>query len=251
MITAAPAGRPAAGAKPLGTAACASSPPPPAQPPARATVDPVPENPKRGWRSTASPCSTTATSSSQSDPAWFDVVRPTKLPSFEGEFGRDGHWFAGVRQSRLRGQAALPPTDLGELKTDLRVRVLRHGRRRGPDHLPTAPCVGRARPMGSGADLEPLHGSRRLPQLHRVLGAQRDGVLPKRAAAVDAVDVGAALTSGWRSSAPERAPTQPNFADRIELDNVLGRFPAPDLSARYRRADDWGHVQLAGILRRT
>src|SRR6478672_11924137 len=33
----------------------------------------------------------------QNDPNWFDVVRPTKLPSFKDEFGGDGHWFAGVR----------------------------------------------------------------------------------------------------------------------------------------------------------
>src|SRR5690242_6554594 len=29
------------------------------------------------------------------DPNWFDVMRPTKLPSFRGEFGRDGRTFAG------------------------------------------------------------------------------------------------------------------------------------------------------------
>jgi hypothetical protein len=48
---------------------------------------------------------------------------------------------------------------------------------------------------------------------------------------------------------PGASADQGNFADRIELENVLGRFPAPDLSARYRYADDWGHVQLAGLLR--
>ena len=32
--------------------------------------------------------------SGQNDPDWFDVVRPTKLPSFEDEFGEDGEWFA-------------------------------------------------------------------------------------------------------------------------------------------------------------
>src|SRR4051794_5728932 len=37
----------------------------------------------------------------QSDPNWCDVVRPSKLPSFKDEFGKDGRWFAGVRQSRM------------------------------------------------------------------------------------------------------------------------------------------------------
>src|SRR5262245_56919934 len=39
--------------------------------------------------------------SGQSDPNWFDVLRPTKLPAFENQYGEDGHFFAGVRQSRL------------------------------------------------------------------------------------------------------------------------------------------------------
>ncbi|MCI0612719.1 hypothetical protein L0244_06990, partial [bacterium] len=50
----------------------------------------------------------------QNDPNWFDVVRPTKLPAFENQFGEDGRWFAGVRQSRF-GVKSYFPTDLGEL----------------------------------------------------------------------------------------------------------------------------------------
>src|SRR3954463_15539067 len=35
------------------------------------------------------------------DPAWFDTLRLTKLPSTKGEFGHDNSTFSGVRQSRL------------------------------------------------------------------------------------------------------------------------------------------------------
>src|SRR5262249_59039801 len=52
----------------------------------------------------------------QSDPNWFDVLRPTKLPAFANQYGADGHFFAGVRQSRF-GVKGFMPTDLGELKT--------------------------------------------------------------------------------------------------------------------------------------
>jgi hypothetical protein len=40
-----------------------------------------------------------------------------------------------------------------------------------------------------------------------------------------------------------------NDDDRIELRNVVGRFPWPDLSAEGRLARRWGYVELAGILR--
>jgi len=52
----------------------------------------------------------------QNDPLWFDVVRPTKLPAFEDEFGKDKRWFSSVRQSRL-GVKTYTPTMFGELKT--------------------------------------------------------------------------------------------------------------------------------------
>src|SRR5688572_14699785 len=52
----------------------------------------------------------------QSHPDWFDVVRPTKLPSFEGEYGDDGRMYFGVRQTRF-GARAWVPTEAGELKT--------------------------------------------------------------------------------------------------------------------------------------
>src|ERR1051325_8653863 len=50
------------------------------------------------------------------DPDWFDVNRPTKLPSFDRQFGRDSKIFAGVRQSRF-GVKGVEPTSWGDLKT--------------------------------------------------------------------------------------------------------------------------------------
>ncbi len=50
------------------------------------------------------------------DPNWFDVVRPTKLPSGAGEFAPDGKVFYGVRQTRF-GVKSTTPTHFGDLKT--------------------------------------------------------------------------------------------------------------------------------------
>ncbi len=52
----------------------------------------------------------------QNDPAWFDVLRPTKLPAYDKQFGEDGRFFASVRQSRF-GVKAWIPTSAGEVKT--------------------------------------------------------------------------------------------------------------------------------------
>jgi hypothetical protein len=40
-----------------------------------------------------------------------------------------------------------------------------------------------------------------------------------------------------------------NYADYIALENIQPRFPVPDLTGHYRLSREWGHVQIAGILR--
>ena len=172
--------------------------------------------------------------SKQNDPDWFDVVRPTKLPSFENEFGEDG--------ALLRRRPPEPPRREGlhphrrrRDQDHLRVRAVRHRRGRGPDDLPPAPRLRRAGPVRRGPDLEPVHGHRRLPELDRVLGPERDGVLPQRAGALDAWSEGdSRLTIALER--PGASADQGDFADRIELQGVKGRFPLPDLSAQYRYA---------------
>src|SRR5215217_7864085 len=49
-----------------------------------------------------------------SNPNWFDVIRPTRLPSFGGEFAPNGKTYFGVRQSRL-GVKTTTPTRFGDL----------------------------------------------------------------------------------------------------------------------------------------
>lgn len=39
------------------------------------------------------------------------------------------------------------------------------------------------------------------------------------------------------------------YADRVELDDVVPRFPVPDLSGEFRYGGSWGYVELAGIFR--
>ena len=52
----------------------------------------------------------------QIQPDWFDVVRPTKLPTMKNEYGTDGNVYFSVRQTRFGVQSGTP-TALGELFT--------------------------------------------------------------------------------------------------------------------------------------
>ncbi len=39
------------------------------------------------------------------------------------------------------------------------------------------------------------------------------------------------------------------YSDRVEIQNIKGHFPYPDLTAHFRMTRDWGHLQIAGIVR--
>src|SRR5206468_9241474 len=52
----------------------------------------------------------------QSDPNWFDALRPSKLPAVTDEFGHNGRFYAGIRQSKIGAKSTIP-TALGDLKT--------------------------------------------------------------------------------------------------------------------------------------
>ena len=52
----------------------------------------------------------------QTDAAWFDVMRTSKLPSYENQYGTDGNVYFSVRQTRF-GVKSYNNTKLGELKT--------------------------------------------------------------------------------------------------------------------------------------
>ena len=140
-----------------------------------------------------------------------------------------------VRRGRplLRRRPSEPPRvqglhadEPGRAQDDLRVRAVRHRRRRRPDDVPPAPRLGRARPDRGGPDVEPVHGPRRLPELDRVLGAERDGLLPQRAVPVDAVAEGRLeLHDRARAAGGQRRPGCLRGAHRAR--GREGPLPAP------------------------
>ena len=83
------------------------------------------------------------------NPAWFDTMRVTKLPSFEGEFGNNHNTFAGVRQSRL-GVRSSTPTDLGDLKTTFEFELFGTGVDEGQTTFRLRHAYGELGKFGAG-----------------------------------------------------------------------------------------------------
>ena len=202
-------------------------------------------------RSTDSRCSTWGSTSTQINPNWYDTLRVTRLPSFEDQFGEDGRYFAGVRQSRL-GFRSSTPTTVGELEDDLRVRVVRHWCRRRPDDLPSAPCMGRARrdgePAGTGVPLAIRTRTRtrledRGPNWYSLVTATCSSAT--RRSRSDTSNLMVALAR------PGASGDQGVYADRVEPRRHHAALAAARFCRRVQAPrGDWGYVRAAGILRR-
>ena len=93
--------------------------------------------------------------SGQNDPNWFDVVRPTKLPAFENEFGEDGRWFAGVRQSRF-GVKSYFQQILGELRTTFEFELFGTGVDQGQTTFRLRHAYGELGHFGAGQYWSPF-----------------------------------------------------------------------------------------------
>ena len=182
------------------------------------------------------------------DPLWFDTVRPTKLPSFDGEFAPDGHWFAGVRQSRL-GVKAFVPTALGELRTIFEFEMFGTGVDAGQTTIRLRHAWGELGHFGAGQSWSPFMDIDVFPNSVEYWGP--NGMAFFRNVQVRWTPWMKPSGSNFQIALerPGASADQGNFAGRIELEDVRAHFPLPDLSSHVRVAGGWGHVQLAGIVR--
>lgn len=184
----------------------------------------------------------------QNDPDWFDVVRPTKLPSFDGEYGDDGNFFTSVRQTRL-GITTSTPTSAGTLKTIFEYELFGVGADAGQTTFRLRHAWGEIGQFGAGQYWSVFMDIDVFPNSIEYWGPT--GMILYR-------NVQARWTP-WESESgsrfavslerPGASGDQGRFEDRVELDGIEGDFEYPDLAAHFRWVDDWGHVQVAGMLR--
>ena len=186
--------------------------------------------------------------SNQNNPDWFDVLRPTKLPSVENEYGDDGKFYSSVRQSRL-GVSTLTPTSVGDLKTLVEFELFGVGDDAGQTTFRLRHAWGELGQFGAGQYWSAFMDIDVFPNSLEYWGPN---------AMVFYRNVQARWTpftndSGSRFAISLERPGgsggESELDSIIDRDNIKADFELPDLAAHYRHAGDWGHVQVAGILR--
>ena len=184
-----------------------------------------------------------------SDPDWFDMLRPSRLPSFENEFGHRGHTWFTVRPTYL-GLKPTFPTPLGEVRGTFEWDLAGVGANVGETafHLFLAYAeIGR---FGAGQYFSPFMDFDVFPNSLEYWGPSgmvfysnvQLRYLARRGDSHLNIAIERPGGSGDRGDGGDGG-------NRIALANVVGRFPLPDLSADGRLARNWGYVELAGILR--
>jgi len=182
----------------------------------------------------------------QVDPNWYDVLRPTKLPAYPNEFGQDGNFYAGVRQSRL-GVKGFMPTSLGEIKTIFEFELFGTGVDAGQTTFRLRHAWGEIGQFGAGQSWSPFMDPDVFPNSIEYWGP--NGMVFFRNVQVRWMPMQGANELFIALERPGASADQGAYADRISEQNVKPHFPAPDVTAHYKLSGDWGHVQLAGIYR--
>ncbi|HSE23855.1 MAG TPA: DcaP family trimeric outer membrane transporter [Pyrinomonadaceae bacterium] len=183
----------------------------------------------------------------QNDPDWFDVVRPTKLPSFPNEFAPNGNTYFSVRQSRL-GVKSSTPTKYGELKTQFEFELFGTGAQAGQTIFRLRHAWGELGQFGAGQQNSTFMDGDVFPNTIEYWGP--NGMVLFRNVQFRWMPLKGRNAVSIALERPGASADQGRFVDRIELQGVRGHFNLPDLTANVRFTRDWGHFQAAGLLRR-
>jgi DcaP outer membrane protein len=183
----------------------------------------------------------------QINPDWFDVVRPTKLPSYKNEFGTDGNAYFSVRQTRF-GVKGYHNTALGELKTVFEFELFGTGADAGQTTFRLRHAYGELGKFGAGQYWSPFMDIDVFPNTLEYWGPS--GMVFFRNIQFRYMPIQGDTKLTFALERPGASADQGNYSDRIELDNMKPRFKLPDFSAEFRYGKKWGYVELAGILRK-
>jgi hypothetical protein len=181
------------------------------------------------------------------NPNWSDTMRVTKLPSFEGEFGKDQNTFAGVRQSRL-GVRTTTATSLGDLKTQFEFELFGTGADEGQTTFRLRHAYGEIGQFGAGQTWSPFMDINVFPNSLEYWGPT--GMVFFRNVQVRWMPIQGDSHLTVALERPGASGDSGIYSDRVELQNISARFPVPDLTAEYTRGAKWGYARAAGIVRR-
>jgi hypothetical protein len=181
------------------------------------------------------------------DPLWFDVARPTKLPAFANEFGKEGDAFFSVRQTRF-GVKTTTATSMGNLKTIFEWEMFGVGVDASQTTIRLRHAYGELGKWGVGQYWSPFMDIDVFPNTLEYWGP--NGMAFFRNVQFRYMPIQGDTRMTIAIERPGASGDAGVASDIVNLGGIVPHFPAPDLSAEYRMGQHWGYVELAGIMRR-
>jgi hypothetical protein len=178
---------------------------------------------------------------------WFDVLRTSKIPSYENEYGTDGNAYFSVRQTRF-GVKSANKTALGELTTIFEFELFGTGVDAGQTTIRLRHAYGELGKFGVGQYWSPFMDADVFPNILEYWGPA--GMVSFRNVQIRYMPIKGATRLTFALERPGASADQGEYSDRIELSGVSPRFQLPDFSSEFRLGKDWGYVELAGIVRK-
>lgn len=177
-------------------------------------------------------------------PEWDSTLRPSRIPTAEGQYGSDGQATLSARQSRLGVKADLPVGD-DSVYTVFEFDMFGVGSDEGQTTIRLRHAYGQWRSLLAGQTNTLFMDGDLFPNVIDYWGPA--GMVYLRNPQIRWTPIEGASTFALAIENPG-----------VDVDDGLlgaagfdlnGRDALPDLTAQYRMQDDWGHMQLAGILR--
>lgn len=185
------------------------------------------------------------------DPSWVDAFRPSKIATPEGEFGTNGESSLSVKQSRLGVKGSLPTGDHAPpVNFRFEIDLFGTGVDAGQTTLRLRYAYGEWGPILAGQSTSLFMDLDVFPNTVDYWGP--DGMVFVRTPQIRWTPFRDGKS--WFSVALEKTSNDVDagnirLIEEFQNGEVRGKQVVPDLTAQYHMGADWGHLQLAGILR--
>jgi hypothetical protein len=182
------------------------------------------------------------------DPSWNATLRPSKIPTMEGQFGGDGQSVISARQSRFGVNASVPAGD-HQLTTKFEFDLYGVGGDAGQTTIRLRHAYGEWGPILAGQTNTLFMDGDVFPNVIDYWGPTGMAFIRNPQFRVTLHDSGGVKFA----MAIEHPNSDVDVGNIRELDPNLGaaiqpKTPLPDLTAQLRLKGDWGHLQIAGVL---
>ncbi len=183
----------------------------------------------------------------QVNPLYFDVLRPTQLPSYKNEYGTDGNIFYSVRQSSL-GIRSHYDTKRGPLKAVFAFDLFGVGPNVGQTTFHLLYAYVEYWRVGVGYTWSQFCDFGIFPDIVEYWGPV--GLSLCKTTMIRFMPMQGKNHLSIALERPGATADRGIYRDRIEFENVEPKFNLPDLTAEFRLTRDWGYVKLAGVVRK-